>query len=154
MNVPLILRRGCVQVPLSSTTPTDAIIELVGLLAAQRLVSDKDSLAKSILEREAVRHTGLMKGFALPRGAARGVTDHCIAIGKLKEPINWAPKDNLKVDLVVLYVSPIPKTLDFLGSLVAIAKVCNKQNNRESLMKAATSDDLFNIATVLFSTQG
>ena len=154
MGSPLILRPSCVEISLNATTPTDAIKELVGLLVAAKLVSNGDLLAKHILDREAIRHTGLVKNFALPRGAAHEVVDHCLAIGKFKSSVKWTAHDQLQVEMVILYASPLPKSLDFLANLVALAKVCNKMHNREILMKSGNSADLFDIASTLFATQG
>lgn len=66
----------------------------------QRKGKVHSDFAQSVLERENVTSTAVGQGIAIPHGNAAYVKESCIAVARLKKPLNWA-KDE-QVDLVFL----------------------------------------------------
>ena len=82
MRLTEILKPENIRVPLDATNKSEAIGELVALLAANNEVNDAKEVLGSVLEREATRTTGIGNGLAIPHGKCTG-TDHLVmAIGR------------------------------------------------------------------------
>ena len=87
MRLSEILKVQNIKVPLAAETKSDAIKELVDLLAASGDVTDPKKVLEAVLEREATRTTGIGNGLAIPHGKCAG-TDHLVmAIGRPQTPM-------------------------------------------------------------------
>src|SRR6266513_17977 len=84
-----ILKPENIKVPLEAHNKTDAITELVGVLAKDNTVSDAKKVLDSVLERESTRTTGIGNGLAIPHGKCNGAKDLVMAIGKCDTPIDF-----------------------------------------------------------------
>ncbi len=106
MRLTEILKVQNIKVPLEAKTKSDAIAELVNLLAANGEVNDPKSVLDSVLDREATRTTGIGNGLAIPHGKCNG-TDHLVmAIGRPATPIDFQSIDGRPVTLIWLLTSP------------------------------------------------
>ena len=68
--------------PRVAKTKTEAIAELVNLLAGNGEVTDAKKVLDSVLEREATRTTGIGNGLAIPHGKCNGADHLVMAIGQ------------------------------------------------------------------------
>lgn len=66
MEIMDFLSRKAVTTDLKHTDKEGVIKELVELLIGAKEIKDKDSLIKSLLEREALGSTGIGQGIAIP----------------------------------------------------------------------------------------
>src|SRR5829696_7353792 len=102
MRLTEILKPQNIKVPLEAKIKTDAIGELVNLLAANGDLSNPQKVLEAVLEREATRTTGIGNGLAIPHGKCNG-TDHLVmAIGKAESPIEFQAIDGRPVTLIWL----------------------------------------------------
>ena len=87
MRLSEMLKPANVRLGLAAKIKTDAIKELVDLLAANNELKDPKLVLEAVLEREATRTTGIGQGLAIPHGKCLG-TDHLVmALGKTAAPI-------------------------------------------------------------------
>src|ERR1043165_10144573 len=101
-----ILKPQNIKVPLLAKQKTDAIAELVNLLAANSELKDAKKVLDSVLDREATRTTGIGNGLAIPHGKCTG-TDHLVmAIGRPATPIDFQAIDGRPANLIWLLSSP------------------------------------------------
>jgi mannitol/fructose-specific phosphotransferase system IIA component (Ntr-type) len=68
MRLTEILKPQNIKVPLEAKVKTDAIGELVELLAANGELTDPKKVLEAVLDREATRTTGIGNGLAIPHG--------------------------------------------------------------------------------------
>ena len=68
------LQSNLVKVPLVAADKAQAITELVDLVAAQGLTTNRDVLHKAVFDREAQRSTGIGRGFAIPHAKTDAVS--------------------------------------------------------------------------------
>ena len=73
MTLTQILQPDCVKVPVDSKTKEAVITELVDLLDAAGLLSDRDVALQAVLTREQTRSTGTGAGIAIPHGKCNDV---------------------------------------------------------------------------------
>jgi len=143
MRLTDILKPENIKVPLTSTTKTDAIGELVTLLAQNKAITDPKKVLDSVLDREATRTTGIGNGLAIPHGKCTG-TDHLVmAIGRPQTPIDFQAIDGRPVSLIWLLTSPPDKTGPHIHALARISRLMTIDRFRQALANAKTSQEIY-----------
>src|SRR3954447_9361259 len=134
-----------IKLPLEATTKSEAIGELVTLLAGTGEVSDAKKVLDAVLERESTRTTGIGNGLAIPHGKCAG-TDHLVmAIGRPETPIDFQAIDGRPVNLIWLLVSPPDKTGPHIHALARISRLMTMDKFRSALAAAKSSQEIFDI---------
>ncbi len=145
MRLTEILKPQNIKVPLEAKVKTEAIGELVSLLAANGELTDPKKVLDAVLDREATRTTGIGNGLAIPHGKCTG-TDHLVmAIGRPATPIDFQAIDGRPVNLIWLLSSPPDKTGPHIHALARISRLMTIDRFRQSLATAKTSQEIFDI---------
>ncbi len=145
MRLSEMLKPQNVKLGLEATTKTDAIRELVDLLAANGDVGDPKLVLDSVLERESTRTTGIGNGLAIPHGKCKG-TDHLVmAVGKASTPIDFQAIDGRPVTWIWLLSSPPDKTGPHIHALARISRLMTIDKFRQLLAGAQTAEEVYNI---------
>ena len=152
MRLTEILKPENIKVPLTSTTKTDAIGELVALLAANKAITDPKKVLDSVLDREATRTTGIGNGLAIPHGKCSGTADLVMAIGKAATPVDFQAIDGRSVTLIWLLTSPPDKTGPHIHALARISRLMTIDKFRQALNAAQTGQDVYDIIVKQEST--
>lgn len=143
MRLTDILKPTNIKVPLAATTKTDAITELVNVLANNGEVKDPKKILDAVLERETTRTTGIGNGLAIPHGKADGMTNLVMAIGKCSTPIDFQSIDGRPVTLIWLLSSPRDMTGPHIHALARISRLMTIDKFRAAMGKATTPDEVF-----------
>ena len=143
MRLTEILKPQNIKVPLGAKTKSEAIGELVDLLAKNGEVADAKKVLDAVLERESTRTTGIGNGLAIPHGKCTG-TDHLImAIGRPAVPIDFQAIDGRPVNLIWLLSSPPDKTGPHIHALARISRLMTIDKFRQALAAAQSSQELY-----------
>jgi fructose-specific phosphotransferase system IIA component len=143
MRLTEILKPQNIKVPLEAKIKTDAIGELVTLLAANGDLSDPKKVLEAVLDREATRTTGIGNGLAIPHGKCTG-TDHLVmAIGRPATPIDFQAIDGRPVNLIWLLSSPPDKTGPHIHALARISRLMTIDRFRQALQAATTAQEIY-----------
>ena len=143
MRLTEILKPQNIKVPLLAKTKSEAIKELVDLLAANSEVTDPAKVLEAVLDREATRTTGIGNGLAIPHGKCNG-TDHLVmAIGRCESPIDFQSIDGRPVNLIWLLSSPPDKTGPHIHALARISRLMTIDKFRQSLAGAKDAQEMF-----------
>jgi len=143
MRLTEILKPENIKIPLEATTKSDAIGELVTLLAGNAEVTDAKKVLDAVLERESTRTTGIGNGLAIPHGKCTG-TDHLVmAIGRPKTPIDFQAIDGRPVNLIWLLTSPPDKTGPHIHALARISRLMTIDKFRQALAEAKTAQEIY-----------
>src|SRR5881398_1203325 len=110
MRLSEILKPQNIKIPLEAKVKTDAIAELVNLLASTGDILDSGKVLEAVLDRESTRTTGIGNGLAIPHGKTAGTKDLVMAIGKPAQPIDFQSIDGKPVTIIWLLSSPMDKT--------------------------------------------
>ena len=143
MRLTEILKPQNIKVPLVAKTKSEAIKELVDLLASTNEVTDPTKVLEAVLDREATRTTGIGNGLAIPHGKCQG-TDHLVmAIGRCETPIDFQSIDGRPVNLIWLLSSPPDKTGPHIHALARISRLMTIDKFRQALIAATTAQEMF-----------
>src|SRR2546423_3419992 len=145
MRLTEILKPQNIKIPLEAKNKTDAIGELVKVLAASGDIADSKKVLDAVLEREATRTTGIGNGLAIPHGKCSGTGDLVMAIGKAATPIDFQAIDGRPVTIIWMLASPPDKTGPHIHALARISRLMTIDKFRQALLQAKTPQEAFDI---------
>jgi len=138
-----ILQPDCIKVPVENREKEAVITELVDLLDAKGLLSDRDSALEAVLTRERTQSTGTGAGIAIPHGKCSAVKELVIAIGIAHEPIEFNSIDGKPVTILILLVSPADQTGPHIQALATISRLMLNEEFRQKLEKVTSADEAY-----------
>ena len=145
MRLTDILKPQNIKVPLQAVAKTEAIAELIDLLAANGEVKEPKRVLDAVLDREATRTTGIGNGLAIPHGKCTGTDNLVMAIGKAGTPLDFQSIDGRPVTLIWLLASPPDKTGPHIHALARISRLMTLDKFRAQLNTATSSQQVFDI---------
>ncbi len=145
MKLTEILNPKAIKVPLAATDKTQAITELVDLLAQHELVQDRDALLQAVLTREATASTGIGRGLAVPHGKSPACDRLVMAIGKPASPMDFASRDGCPAEIIVLLGSPLDKTGPHIQALASITRLMLLDKFRSAIAAAESPEALYQV---------
>ncbi len=140
-----ILELSCVKVPLAATDKPQAITELVKLLDRNGKINDFQTASQAVMDREAIRSTGVGQGFAIPHGKTSAVDNIVMAVGKLRDPIDFDSIDSRPVSIIVLLVSPVHQTGPHIQALARVSRIMTSSQARQKLQDCTSPEQLYKI---------
>ena len=154
MRLTELLKSQNIKLGLDAKTKTEAITELVTLLATNGQIPDAAKVLATVLEREATRTTGIGNGVAIPHGKCPGLADLAIALGKCATPVDFQAIDGRPVTWIWLLTSPPDKPNPHIHALARISKLMTMEKVRRDLLAAQTPEQAFEVIVLAESTMG
>ncbi|MEP0861335.1 MAG: PTS sugar transporter subunit IIA [Ignavibacterium sp.] len=145
MKVTEILTKEFIICELSSSDKEEAISELIELFNNDPRVLNLDKVKEAVFEREKIMSTGVGKGFAIPHGKTDAVTEIIAAFGRKSDGIDYDALDGNPVNLVFLLVGKETTISAHIKLLSRISRMMNKDDFRQRLLSAGTSEEIFNV---------
>ncbi len=134
-----------VKVPLAAKDKIAAITELVDLMLAAGVTTQREELLAAVLEREKQRTTGIGRGFAIPHAKSDAVGQLVIALGRPAQPLEFGAIDGLPVQLIALLASPTKATSTHIQALAKLSRLVTNASVMESLLTAKSPERLHQI---------
>jgi len=108
-----------------------------------------EAVLEAVRSREQSMSTGMERGIAIPHSAVDEVQEVCAAMGIVsgEEGLAFESIDGQPARLVVLLVIPRSQKLLHIRTLADVARVLGKDNVREGLVSAASSEDAWQVLT-------
>lgn len=145
MTLTQILQANCVKVPLESRDKEAAIAELVDLLNANGLLSNRDAALQAVLTRERIQSTGTGAGIAIPHGKCNAVKELVMAVGIAREAIDFQSIDGKPVTILILLISPADQTGPHIQALAKISRLMLNEDFRKHMEKAASAQEVYEL---------
>lgn len=145
MKISTILQPQYIRHDLVAGSKDEVIQAMLDLVQDHPNILDMEKVKTAVFEREKIMSTGVGKGFAIPHGKSEGVTDIVAALAILKNPIDFQSLDGEPVKLVVLLAARDSMVNLHIKLLSRISRLMNKDEFRESLLSASSSDVLFKL---------
>ena len=117
-----------------------ALLQQLGMIAAQRLDLPTDAVQLCLSAREKIGTTGFGNGVAIPHGKVEGITSVFLLVARLAEPIDYKAIDDQPVDLVFLLLSSPDAGAAHLKALAAVSRVVRHPALLEKLRGARSRD--------------
>ncbi|HUV65999.1 MAG TPA: PTS sugar transporter subunit IIA [Sedimentisphaerales bacterium] len=145
MSLTQILQPNCIKVPVASRDKEAVITELVDLLDANGLLSDRDAALQAVLTRERLQSTGTGAGIAIPHGKCTAVKELVMAVGIAREPIEFHSVDGKPVTILILLISPADQTGPHIQALAKISRLMLNEDFRKNFEKAASAEEVYEL---------
>jgi len=136
-----LLKPQNIKLDLTADNKTDAIKELVELLAANKQIIDPKRVLEAVLDREAQRTTGIGSGVAIPHGKCSGTDQLVVSLGKAPNPIDFQAIDGRPVTWIWLLASPLDKSGPHIHALARISRLMTIDSFRQALAAAKTAEE-------------
>ena len=105
----------------------------------------RETIKKTLFEREKSMSTGIGKGVAIPHCSCPYVDDVVMIMALSKKGIHFDSIDNLPVHIAILLIVPKDKISQHIKTLANIAKLMSDDALRESLCNAKDAQDILKI---------
>lgn len=139
------LKKETIIAFLKSKTKNDVIKELTSHIAKLYPNINTEQAYEVIIEREKLCSTALDAGVAIPHGKMSGISNFVISFGRSEQGVEFDSLDGKPSHLFILILSPENSSGLHLKLLAKISKIFKIQEFRSQLMKAKTSDEIYEI---------
>jgi len=147
MKIMDFLKKKAVVCDLRAKEKKAAVRELVDLLVKAGAIKpkEKDSLVKTIMEREALGSTGIGQNIGIPHGKSPNVKELVAAFGLSREGLNFESLDGEPTHIFFLLIAPEESAGPHLKALARISRLLKDKYFREMLKKAKDEKNLIKI---------
>jgi len=105
---------------------------------------DNREVFQSLIDRERLGSTGVGNGVALPHGRLKGLDRAIGACVILSEEMDYDAVDGKPIKIVFALLVPEEATEEHLELLAQLARVFGEKENREQLLNANESNEVYN----------
>ena len=119
--------------------------ELAVLLSKSSIALNKDTVFRTLNERERLGSTGIGGGIALPHGRLNGISECIAAVIRMKEPLNFDALDEQPIRLAIALLVPADASQQHLQILSGLAHLFGKTRRREIILRAQDAASLLEI---------
>ena len=130
---------------MTATTRDDAIRELAERMQAERFVDDAAKLVNAAIDRENILSTAMDNGLAFPH--VRGIEGGGLTLAMGTSPKGIAFDGEKLVNIVCFFTIPTAVSAFYLRLIAGLTETFLKAQNRESLLAARTSEQLWKALT-------
>lgn len=145
MKICEVLSKSTIIPELKATSKEEIIDELLDLYKDDPRIIDINDVKNSVMEREKIMSTGVGHGFGIPHCKTNRVTEILAAFGKTKSPVDFEALDGNPVNLVFLLIGKDNLVAPHIKLLSRISLLMNKDEVRDKLNAATTSEEIYSI---------
>ncbi len=136
------LNQSCIDTNLEQKNKKDIITRLADLIfQAYPEITPEEAIA-GLHERESVMSTGIGEGVAIPHARISSCQEIRIAIGILKDGVDFNAIDNQPVRFVILIFFPKEAVNLQLRTLAKVSRILKKKHLFEHLLNATSSTEI------------
>lgn len=120
----------------------ETIKTLVAALAGVGKIQEEEEFFQAILEREKIVSTGIGMGVAIPHAKLSSYEDFFIAIGILRNGVDWNALDGAPVRIVFLVGGPDDKQTQYLQILSSLTIAVKDEKRRKKMLMLTSPEDV------------
>ena len=147
MSLSDLIQPEVVKVPLTATTKTEVITELLDVLIGAGKVSNREAALNALLERESKGSTGLERGIAVPHAKTSAVSTLTLSIGISPDGIDFASADGEPSHIFFLMLAPPDKSGPHIEALAEIARISRAPAFLKAVAHAQTPKEVVDLFT-------
>ncbi|NIP43566.1 MAG: CBS domain-containing protein [candidate division Zixibacteria bacterium] len=145
MRLSRILDKDLVVPRLKSRYKIDAIGEILDMVIQKHPHLDRETLEAKIIERENIENTSYGRGFAFPHARTDAVDEMYTALGLAPQGLEDKTKDQQKLQVICLMLTPSTISRSYLQTLSAFASFARTPGNTERLLSAGTVEEIIDV---------
>lgn len=145
MKILELLDRNCILANLKAVNKQGVLEELAGALVPGQDGLTLQTVVEVLLDRERLGSTGIGDNIAIPHGKLANLSKLRLAFGRSLKGVDFNSMDGKPTHLFFLLLAPINSAGLHLKALAKISRMLMSQSFRESLMKAASVDEIYQL---------
>lgn len=145
MKILELLDRNCILANLKAVNKQGVLEELAGALVPGQDGLTLQTVVEVLLDRERLGSTGIGDNIAIPHGKLANLSKLRLAFGRSLKGVDFSSMDGKPTHLFFLLLAPINSAGLHLKALAKISRMLMSQSFRESLMKAASVDEIYQL---------
>ena len=145
MKIVDLIRRDMVVPGLKATEKKLILEELATFMAEHHQRIDRDSLARVLVEREALASTAIGEGVAIPHGKLGAVGEIVACLGRAPTGVDFDSMDGQPTFLFFVLVAPESSTGAHLKALARISRVFKDPEFRRRLLAAPDAESMYHV---------
>jgi fructose-specific phosphotransferase system IIA component len=122
----------------------EIIKSLIDQLVKANKIKDANKAFDAVMERENVMPTGLKEGIAIPHARISSIKNGIIALGILKNGVDFGSIDGVPSKIVALVLSPSDNATSHIQMIAGLASIFSNSENRDAVLNAKSQDEIFN----------
>jgi PTS system nitrogen regulatory IIA component len=130
---------------LNAKTRDEALKTMIHHFHQLGKITDIDHFYQAIVDREKIVSTGIGMGVAIPHAKLTHYNDFFIAIGILKQGLDWNALDGAPVRLIFMIGGPDDKQTEYLQILSKLTHVIKDELRRKKLLTLNSPTDIIGI---------
>lgn len=127
----------------------EAIQALVEIIHRTGRLQDKFAFYEAIIEREKIVSTGIGMGAAIPHAKLPAYDDFFIAIGVLRQGLDWEALDGSPVRVIFLIGGPDDKQTEYLQILSSLTLAIKDERVRKKMLTMNSPEDMIELFKTL-----
>jgi PTS system fructose-specific IIC component len=145
MSFTELLQESLIEIDLKGTDKYQVIEELLDLMVAYGVLSNKKQALKDSIDRENYLSTGLENGLAVPHAKTRATEKLVLAMGISSNGIEFDSLDGKPAHYIFLLLSPVNTSGPHIKVLSEITKSFRNEHIFEKLSEANSAKDYVEI---------
>ena len=142
MKIIDLLTPNCILPDLHATTKRGVLEELAAPLVAGPTGLKLEAVVEVLMDRERLGSTGIGDNIAIPHGKLPHLPQLLLAFGRSLKGVDFDSMDGKPSHLFFLLLAPVNSAGLHLKALAKISKMLMSQSFRESLMQAASVEEI------------
>lgn len=136
MKISELIRAEHVHLHVKASSKEDAIQQMAQLAKGHPHLGDFPSFCRAIYEREGEGSTSIGFGVAIPHARTEQVKEMMLVMGRLEEPVQFDPKEQMPVRLIFMIGTPKKMVTEYLRLIGTLARHLKKDSLRAKLLSA------------------
>jgi PTS system nitrogen regulatory IIA component len=145
MKINEISSKDSIIADLVGTNKEEVIREMTDFLQSQRIIQDKETLFKTLMEREKLGSTGIGENVAIPHGKSNELSQIIVVFGRSIGGVDFESLDQKPVNFVCMVIAPSNSTGQHLKALARISRLFKNQNLREGILKSQDANEIYSL---------
>jgi len=122
-----------------------AIKTLVDLCYDAGKLQDKEVFFRAVMNREKIMSTAIGMNIAVPHAKLPGYGNFFIALGIVRNGLNWNAIDGFPVKIVFLIGGPDEKQTEYLQILSGLTRAVKDENIRKKMLTLNSPQDIIQL---------
>jgi len=145
MKLKEIIDKDLVKIGIEAKDKEGVLDELLGVIEKKFKITNREDVKKKLLEREAVKSTGLGNGIAIPHAHSEFVEGIAACIGISEEGVEFTCLDGKPAYVFVMIVANPQYNLKYLSLLAHTARILSREDIRQKLIDAKNEEEVIRI---------
>lgn len=143
MRLGALIRPDLIFPDLPATERAGLLRAFAGRLAEHGLVNDAEPLFQKLWEREQLGSTAVGGGIAIPHCKVDRLKSGLVALGRVREGVDFGAADGQPVRLFFLVISPSQSPAEHLQILAAISRWIKVEGRVQALLEQPDAGALY-----------